>query len=440
LALQVIFLNNKGKRMKKNDFYIHNIWTESVDFYGKTNPLELVKKHGSPLYVYNETILRTRCNELKKIINYDNLRVNYSAKANTNLTILRIIRDEGLLVDAMSPGEIFLELKAGFKPEEILFICNNVSDEEFSFAIKAGVLVSVDSLSQLARFGKLNKGGKVAIRVNPGVGAGHHEKVITGGKNTKFGIDPAYTNELKAILKQYELQLAGINQHIGSLFMSPETYIQAASFLLEYAENFPEIEFLDFGGGFGIPYHKETGEKPLNLKELGKQLQKVVTDWVGKNGKKITIKIEPGRFTVAECGILLGKVHTIKQNSGRKYVGTDVGFNVLVRPIMYDAYHEIEIYGNQNNIISEKEPVTIVGNICETGDIIAKDRILPVCTEGDILGILDAGAYGMVMSSNYNCRLRPAEVLIDKNGQDRLIRKREELRDLLTQFSDDKND
>jgi diaminopimelate decarboxylase len=340
----------------------------------------------------------------------------------------------------MSPGEIFLELKAGFKPEEILFICNNVSDDEFSFAIKAGVLVSVDSLSQLARFGKLNKGGKVAIRVNPGVGAGHHEKVITGGKNTKFGIDPAYTNELKAILKQYELQLAGINQHIGSLFMSPETYIQAASFLLEYAENFPEIEFLDFGGGFGIPYHKETGEKPLNLKELGKQLQKVVTDWVGKNGKKITIKIEPGRFTVAECGILLGKVHTIKQNSGRKYVGTDVGFNVLVRPIMYDAYHEIEIYGNQNNIISEKEPVTIVGNICETGDIIAKDRILPVCTEGDILGILDAGAYGMVMSSNYNCRLRPAEVLIDKNGQDRLIRKREELRDLLTQFSDDKND
>jgi diaminopimelate decarboxylase len=419
------------------DFYVQNIWTKGVDFFGKMNPIELAEKYGTPLYVYNETILRNRCNDLKNILNYDKFRINYSAKANTNLAILRIINDEGLLVDAMSPGEIFIELKAGFKPKNILFICNNVSDEEIAFAIKAGVLVSVDSISQLARYGKINRGGKVAVRINPGVGAGHHEKVITGGKNTKFGVDPILIDDLKATLKQYDLQLIGINQHIGSLFMTSDIYVQAAFFLLEFAEHFPNIEFIDFGGGFGIPYHKESGEKPLDLKELGKQLQKLVDAWVSKNGKEIIIKVEPGRFTVAECGVLLGKVHSIKMNGGKKYIGTDIGFNVLARPIMYDSYHDIEIYGTAKRDKSNKEAVTIVGNICETGDIIAKDRSLSKTIEGDIVGILDAGAYGMVMSSNYNCRLRPAEILIDKNGKDILIRKRDELKDLIKHFPEE---
>jgi len=414
--------------------YIHNIWTRDVQFYGKTNPIRLVEKYGSPLYVYNETILRKRCRELKKIVSYQKLKVNYSAKANTNLVILQIVHDEGLLIDAMSPGEIFIELKAGFKPEEILFICNNVSDEEMMFAIDAGILVSVDSLSQLKKYGRLNKGGKVAVRINPGVGAGHHEKVITGGKNTKFGVDPDFINELKSILTLYELQLVGLNQHIGSLFMNADPYIEAASFLLSFAENFPEIEFVDFGGGFGIPYHKETEEKPLDLNILGNRLQEVISNWTDRNNRQITIKIEPGRFTVAECGILLGQVHSIKENGLKKYIGTDIGFNVLLRPAIYDAHHDIEIYSLIKRDSLKTEPVTIVGNICETGDILAKDRNLPKIEEGDILGILDSGAYGMVMSSNYNCRLRPAEVLITSNGEDVLIRKREVLEDLVLHF------
>ena len=414
--------------------YIHNIWTRDVQFYGKTNPIRLVEKYGSPLYVYNETILRKRCRELKKIVSYQKLKVNYSAKANTNLVILQIVHDEGLLIDAMSPGEIFIELKAGFKPEEILFICNNVSDEEMMFAIDAGILVSVDSLSQLKKYGRLNKGGKVVVRINPGVGAGHHEKVITGGKNTKFGVDPDFINELKSILTLYELQLVGLNQHIGSLFMNADPYIEAASFLLSFAENFPEIEFVDFGGGFGIPYHKETEEKPLDLNILGNRLQEVISNWTDRNNRQITIKIEPGRFTVAECGILLGQVHSIKENGLKKYIGTDIGFNVLLRPAIYDAHHDIEIYSLIKRDSLKTEPVTIVGNICETGDILAKDRNLPKIEEGDILGILDSGAYGMVMSSNYNCRLRPAEVLITSNGEDVLIRKREVLEDLVLHF------
>lgn len=420
--------------MSGNFSYVHNILTKDIKFYGNTNPVQLIERYGSPLYVYNENILRQRCAELKNIISYPKLKINYSAKANTNFTILKIVHDEGLLVDAMSPGEIFLELKAGFKPEEILFISNNVSDEEMLFGINHSILISIDSLSQLEKYGKLNKGGKVAVRVNPGVGAGHHEKVITGGKNTKFGINPIFLNELKTILAKYDLKLCGLNQHIGSLFMTPETYIEAARFILSFAENFPDIEFVDIGGGFGIPYHKEAGESRLDLGKLGEGVQEVIDNWVNRNGRQITIKMEPGRYTVAECGILLGEVYSVKENANKKYVGTDIGFNVLLRPAMYDAYHDIEIYSRIKRKNIKNENVTVVGNICETGDIIAKERNLPVIMEGDILGILDSGAYAMSMSSNYNCRLRQAEVLINESGEDVLIRKRDQIEDLMRPF------
>jgi diaminopimelate decarboxylase len=333
---------------------------------------------------------------------------------------------------------IFIELKAGYKAEEILFICNNVSAEEMQYAINAGILVSVDSLAQLEQYGKLNPGGNIAIRINPGVGAGHHEKVITGGKNTKFGVDPNFINEMKSIISRYELKLSGLNQHIGSLFMTPDSYIEAATFMLEFAENFPELEFVDLGGGFGVPYHKEAGEQPLDLETFSKRLQVLIDNWVSRTKRQITIKIEPGRFTVAECGVLLGQVHSIKKNGAKKYIGTDIGFNVLIRPAMYDAHHDIEIYSFEERESAKSEPVTVVGNICETGDIIAKDRKLPVIANGDILGILDSGAYGMVMSSNYNCRLRPAEVLINSKGEDILIREREKLEDIAIHFPENK--
>lgn len=414
--------------------YINHVWTQDVAFYGNTNPMALIEKYGSPLYVYNEQILRAQCHKLKSIVAYPKLKINYSAKANTNLHLLKIIHDEGLLVDAMSPGEIFIELRAGFKPEDILFISNNVSSEEMSFAIKAGVLISVDSLSQLETYGKLNPGGKVAARINPGVGAGHHEKVVTAGKHTKFGIDPSFIDELKNILTRYNLNLVGLNQHIGSLFMSGQAYLEAASVLLSIAHQFPNLEFVDLGGGFGIPYHKQDGENPLDLKILGKQLQDLIDGFTSSINRQLTIKLEPGRYTVAECGVLLGQVNAVKKNGERTYAGTDLGFNVLIRPAMYNSHHDIEVYNQTPRGTSNIEPVTIVGNICETGDIIAKDRLLPSIIEGDVLGIMDAGAYGMVMSSNYNCRLRPAEVLIDKNGNDILIRKREELEDLVRHF------
>ncbi|HWR07240.1 diaminopimelate decarboxylase [Sporomusa sp.] len=408
--------------------------TQETNFYGKCTPVDLVKKYGSPLYVYNERILRERCQDIKRLIKDPDFIVNYSAKANSNLALLKIVKDEGCYVDAMSPGEIHVQLQAGFKPEQILYIGNNVSPAEMEYVINQGIPVSVDSLSQLELYGKVSPYSNVVVRFNTGVGAGHHHKVVTGGDKTKFGIETAFIPEVKAILNKYHLRLSGINQHIGSLFMDTDSYISGVQALLDVAFQFPDLEFIDLGGGFGIPYHKYENEPRLDLAALSEKMSKVLTDWVIQYGKKIKFKVEPGRYLVAECGILLGTVHTIKTNYHTKYVGTDIGFNVLMRPVLYNSHHDIELYRSSNALSRNQEAVTIVGNICESGDIIAADRKLPKIFEEDIIGVLDAGAYGYSMASNYNNRLRPAEVLITSHGDDLLIRRRETLEDLVRHF------
>jgi diaminopimelate decarboxylase len=414
--------------------YIFAEISRKNNFFGNTDPVSLIEEYGSPLYVYNESILRERCRDLKNLIDYKNFVVNYSPKANSNLELLKIIRSEGLWADAMSPGEIYLNLQAGFKPEQILYISNNVSREEFLYAIHSGVYISVDSLSQLELYGQLNPGGKVTIRINPGVGAGHHQKVVTGGKKTKFGIEISLIPKVLEIAEQYNLKIIGINQHIGSLFMDGEPYAQSVENILNIAKQFKYLEFVDFGGGFGIPYQKQSNQPRLDLAKLGQRLTQIIKNWVKEYGREITFKIEPGRYIVAECGILLGKVNAVKMNYGIKYIGTDIGFNVLIRPAMYDSHHDIEIYRNTDIDSTKEEKVTIVGNICETGDIIASDRLLPEIFENDILGVLDSGAYGYSMSSNYNNRLRPGEVLIQSDGNYRLIRRRDQIEDLMKNF------
>jgi diaminopimelate decarboxylase len=414
--------------------YIYSAVSSEKKFFGNTDPVQLSEKYGTPLYVYNENILRYRCHDLKGLISYPNFTVNFSPKANGNLELLKIVRSEGLRVDAMSPGEIYVNLMAGFKPDEILFISNNVGEDEFRYAIGAGVKISVDSVSQLKMYGRINPGGKVAFRVNPGHGAGHHEKVTTAGQNTKFGIEMSSVPEVKRILKEYNLKLIGINQHIGSLFMEGGAYLQSTGNILEIARQFDDLEFIDLGGGFGIPYRKQANQARLDLKVLGNKLSELIHKFVADYGKNIEFKIEPGRYIVAESGILLGSVYATKMNYDIKYIGTDLGFNVLVRPVMYDSHHDIEIYRKSNTPSPKEESVRIVGNICETGDIIAKDRVLPEIFEDDILGVLDSGAYGYSMSSNYNNRLRPAEVLIQADGNPRLIRRRDTLDDIVSNF------
>ncbi len=411
-------------------------FTENVRYFGDSNPQELLEMYGSPLYVYNEGILRERMRRMAHLISYPGFTANYSIKTNSNLEILKMALDEGLNADAMSPGEIHVLLKAGFPKERIFYVSNNVSKDELQYAIDQGVTISLDSLSQLKRFGEINRGGRCAVRLNPGVGAGHHEKVVTAGKKTKFAIAEADIPSVKEIASRYDLKIIGINQHIGSLFMDGTPFLTAVSHFLEMAMQFQDLEFVDFGGGFGIPYHKLSGEKEFDLALFGTALEELVEDWAGRYGRKIVFKSEPGRYIAAEGGVILGTVHAKKQNSGITYVGTDVGMNVLIRPSMYDSWHDIEVYrgGKIRDPEDGSEKVTVVGNICESGDILAKDRELPIIEEDDILCVLDAGAYGYSMCSNYNNRLRPAEVLIGLDGKSRLIRRRDTFETLTENF------
>lgn len=418
---------------------VRSNYTDSLNFYGKETPRGLMEKFGSPLYVYNEAVLRERCRDLVGVCKTKGLHINYSAKANANPHLLKIIREEGCLVDAMSPGELYLDLKAGYKPDEILYVCNNVSPEEMKNALEKGVLVSVDSLMQVEQLCRLNRGGKIMVRFNPGIGAGHSAKVVTGGKETKFGIDPEKLPQLLEILDRYGVTLAGINHHIGSLFMEGESYIEAAKVLLDLALKLPcfeKLEIIDFGGGFGIPYHKYENQARFDLETFSRLLNETLSDWANAYNYHGKFYLEPGRYIAAECGVVLGTVYNTKTNGTKPYVGTDLGFNVLARPMLYDSFHDVEIYRNNAQKNMEELEQTIVGNICESGDIIAKNRVLPVLREGDIVAMLDAGAYGFSMSSNYTQRLRPAEVLIQKDGTAKCIRRRDTFEDIFATVTD----
>ncbi len=413
---------------------VRSSYTDGEGFFGKESPRGLAERFGTPLYVYSEQILRRSCRELKSMCSVPGFGVNYSVKANSNPALLAIAREEGLVVDAMSPGELHMDLLAGFNADSILYISNNISPDEMRNAIGHKLLVSVDSLSQLDMYGRFNPGGRVMVRFNPGIGAGHHQKVVTAGKETKFGICPEDAGEVLALLKQHHLTLAGVNQHIGSCFMQADGYVAAAEVLLHIIDGLPEamragIEVIDFGGGFGIPYHKYEGEARLDLKALGAGLDALLGAWRGKSGYSGRFLVEPGRYVAAECGLLLGRVEAVKNNGPRRYAGTDLGFNVLQRPVMYGSFHDLEIYGEDQAGRPDMEQ-TVVGNICESGDILARERVLPEIREGDLLGVLDAGAYGFSMSSSYNTRCLPAEVLITLDGTARLIRRRQTLDDL----------
>ena len=416
----------------------HVYFTERTHFYGGTNPKKLLEKYGSPLYVYNEAILRQRCRDMKNLVDAEGFTADYSIKANSNYHILKIVREEGLEADAMSPGEIHVLLCAGFQPDQILFVCNNVSVEEMRFAVDRGITVSVDSLTQLDTYGKAFPGTKVAVRFNTGYGAGHHEKVVTAGKKTKFGINDDKAERVQALLKKHNLKLCGINQHIGSLFMEESAYVASCEAMLDLALRFEGLEFVDMGGGFGIPYRKQDGERALDLKPFAERLGNAIAAFRARyGGGKMKFKTEPGRYVVAESCVLLGGVYSVKDNNDVNYVGTDLGMNVLMRPVLYDSHHDIEVYSDGKLTDEGRQTVTVVGNICESGDKLAVDRTLPFIKLGDILGVMDAGAYGYSMASNYNNRLRPAEVMIGLDGVDRLIRRRDTLDDLMRGFAVD---
>ena len=416
-----------------------NSFLQASDFFKGNDPERIAAEYGTPLYVYSEDVIRQHMEAVGKVITKYDYTANYSVKANTNLEILKIALSEGINCDAMSMGELMVLKKAGFPSGRIFFVPNNVPDEEFEYAIDNDIVVSLDSLSQLEKYGQLvdrkGKGYECAVRINPGVGAGHNEKVVTGGKKTKFGIAEADIPKIHDVIAKYGLKLIGINQHIGSQFLDPQPYLDAVENLLRIARDFEGLKFIDFGGGYGIPYHKLDDEAPYPMEDFKTRLQPILDAFVADYGYAPMFKSEPGRFCVAEGGIILGRVNAIKENSGRTYAGTDVGMNTLIRPAMYDSYHDIEVLRDGKPVARENMiEQNISGQICESGDLIVKDRMLPEIKEGDLVAVLDAGAYGYAMASTYNTRPRPAEILICTDGSIKLIRRRETYEDLMALF------
>ncbi len=373
---------------------------------GKFSARALANKFSTPLYIYESGIIKQRYLELVKNIPYPNLCIHYACKANTNFAILKLLRKLGSRIETVSKGEIIVALKAGFEPEDIIYTSTSVSKEEMAFVIKNKIKVNLDSLFQIELYGKLNPNAKVGIRINQGIGAGHHDHVITGGAMSKFGIPLKHIPQAQKLAEKYNLRITSLHQHIGSNVLDEDILLKAFDKLLGTAKDFPHLESLDFGGGFGVPY--SPNEKKLNLKILGREMAKRMNNFCKKYGRELSMIAEPGRFLVAESGILLATVTEIKNNPNRTFVGVDTGFNHLIRPTMYGSYHEII---NASRVNGKKIKADIVGNICESGDVFGKDRKITQSKIGDIVAILNVGAYGYVMASEYNKRLLPKEIL-----------------------------
>ncbi|MBU6998388.1 MAG: diaminopimelate decarboxylase [Theionarchaea archaeon] len=390
---------------------------------------EIRTAYGTPTYVYDKQVMARQYQNLAQSIRYTPLRIHYACKANTNCAILRIFRDLGCAVDCVSPGEIFLALKAGFSSSDILFTGNNLTHSEIMYAISHDVLMTADSLSQLEVYGQINPESDVCIRINPNLGAGHHKHVITGGLQSKFGIYQTDVAQITSLLNKYNLHLKGVHMHIGSGILEPVLLLKGVESLLQVAGEFPDLEFVDIGGGLGVPY--EPGQVSMDLRKFGESLTDMVTRWAEHN-HAVTLVLEPGRFLVAESGILLTTVTAVKENPKYTFVGVDTGFNHFMRPALYNAYHEIVkvVPSESRREFQEHSEVTVCGDICESADIFARNRLLPPLKEGDLLAILNTGAYGFSMASEYNSRPLPAEVLVDKTTVTE-IRKRGTFQDLL---------
>ncbi|MDR2623432.1 MAG: diaminopimelate decarboxylase [Methanobrevibacter sp.] len=395
---------------------------------------EIADGYGTPLYLVDEERIR---NNYKRVFNaftkyYEKFRILYACKANTNLSVMRILEEEGSSIDAVSPGEVYTSLKAGFTPERILFTGNNVKDDELKFVDRQNVLINLDSISQLERLAKIvdPENYRISFRVNPMVGAGHHEHCITGGVMSKFGIKEEEAPNVYKKAVDLGFKPVGMHSHIGSGILDPKPFKLATNALLDVAGNVAskvdlDFEFLDLGGGLGIPYTPD--EKLLDIDRFAEEITGIFKTKTKEYGLGDPyLYIEPGRYLVGDASVLLTRVNTIK-NSYRKFVGVDAGFNTLLRPAMYGSYHHVVVVNRARD--EEVERVDVAGNICESGDLFARDRILPKVEEGDLLAILNAGAYSFSMASQYNSRPRPAEVLVN-NGKIELIRERETYEDL----------
>jgi diaminopimelate decarboxylase len=387
--------------------------------------LALVKEFGTPLYVYDAEKIIFQLKTLKTAFAASDVKIKYAAKALTNLSILKLLKKAGSDVDVVSIQEARLAMRAGFTPSQIMYTPSGVDFSEIMEAVHLKLTVNLDSLSALKKFGEKYKDTyPCSIRLNPHIMAGGNIKISTGHSNSKFGISIHQIEDVKSVVAEHSIKVNGLHIHTGSDITDSEVFLRMAEILFGIAVDFKHLRFIDFGSGFKVAYKE--GDVVTNVYDLGLKLTKVFNDFCQRYGRKLEMHFEPGKFIVSESGLLLAKTNVVKATPSVTFVGVDTGLNHLLRPMMYDAFHDII---NVSNPTGELKTYTVVGYICET-DTIGADRKIAEVREDDILAIKNAGAYGYSMSSNYNSRFRPAEVLII-NGQAKLIREREKMEDLL---------
>jgi diaminopimelate decarboxylase len=387
--------------------------------------LELCEKYGSPVYVYNTSKIQSQYEKMQHAFKDVKLGIHFACKALSNINILRFLNHLGSGLDAVSIQEVQLGLKAGFRPEDIIFTPNCVSIEEIQEGVSLGVRINIDNISILEQFGHLY-GSKmpVCIRINPHILAGGNNKISTGHIDSKFGISIYQMPHVLRVVEANNMKVEGLHMHTGSDILDVDVFMRGAEILLDTARNFPELDYVDFGSGFKVPYKPD--DYYTDIEALGKDLTRIFKKFCKAYGKDLKLIFEPGKFLVSEAGVFLARVNVIKQTLATVFAGLDTGLNHLIRPMFYDAYHQII---NVSNPKAKPRIYTVVGYICET-DTFGWNRKINEIHEGDYLAFLNAGAYCFTMASNYNARLRPPEVMIHQ-GKDYLIRQRETFDDLL---------
>lgn len=392
---------------------------------GNQKILDLCKKYGTPLYIYDTEKIKQQHQRMTQAFSHVNLRLHYACKALSNINILKVMKNLGMGLDTVSIQEVYTALKAGFHPEDIIYTPNCVSMEEYDKAVQQGVHINIDNTSILEQFGhKYGNQVPVCLRINPHIMAGGHSKISVGHIDSKFGISVHQIPHAKRIIEANNLKVEGIQMHTGSDILDAEVFLNGAEILLDTAKEFPDLDYVDFGSGFKVAYKQDDIE--TNIEEFGQKISKRFQTFCKEYGKELQLIFEPGKFLVSEAGIFASRVNVIKQTTSTVFAGLDTGLNHLIRPMFYDAYHEIV---NISHPFNRPRVYTVVGYICET-DTFGYNRKIPEIREGDIVAFKNAGAYCFTMASNYNSRYRPAEVMVHE-GTDYLITKRETYEDLI---------
>lgn len=386
---------------------------------------QIAEQYGTPVYVYHADKIKEQFERLQQAFHKTDVRFFYAAKALTNINILRYIKSIGCNVDCSSVNEVLLAIRAGFAPENILYTSSNIHFSEIEKAVELGVNINIDSLSNLGKFGaKYGHTYPVGVRMRPNIMAGGNLKISTGHDRSKFGIPIEQTQEVLNLVNKHGLFIRTLHIHTGSEIKDVEVFAKGIEVLFEVAKDFPELEVVDLGGGFKVPY--KPGEEGTDIERLGEKVREEFETYEKKYQRHFQVWFEPGKFMVSECGHFVTSVNVLKQSGPVCFAGVDSGLNHLIRPMFYGAYHRIDNISNPGGAI---KTYSVVGNICET-DTFAEDRPLPEVREGDLLVFRNAGAYCFEMASNYNSRFKPAEVMVT-GSTIKLIRRRDELEDLL---------